>query len=162
MKALIVYNSQKGKTKKYAEKIGRYIETFQGKAIVKSIAETTAQDIKSCDLLLLGSWTNGRFLFGQKPDQAWIDFASKLPRMEGKETVLFTTYNILTGSMFRNMKKELEPKGYKILSCMKSRDGKMDYYSFVALKFAYNYHTRSGMRVIQRTEEEVLEAVPAF
>jgi flavodoxin len=162
MKALIIYNSQKGTTKKYAEKIGRYIETFDGKAVVKSINEATAMDVKSCDLLILGTWTSGRFLFGQKPDKAWLDFANRLPRIEGKETVLFTTYKIATGSMFRNMKKELEPKGYKILGCMKSREGKMDYYSFVALKFAYNYHSRSEMRVIQRTEEEVLEAVPAF
>lgn len=162
MKTLIIYNSQKGTTKRYAEKIGRYIETFHGIAEVKSINEATTQDIKSCDLLLLGTWTNGRFLFGQKPDQAWIDFANKLPRIEGKETVLFTTYNLTTGSMFRNMKKELEPKGYKVLGSMKSRDGKMDFYSFIALKYAYNYHTHKGMRVLQRIEDETLEAVPAF
>jgi flavodoxin len=162
MKTLIIYHSQNGTTKKYAEKIGRYIETFNGKATVKSIKEATAEDVQSSDLLILGCWTSGMFLFGQKPDKEWVEFANNLPSIEGKETVLFTTFKIATGSMFRNMKKHLEPKGYKILGSMKSRNGKMDYYSFVALKFAYNYHTYTNIRISKRTEEEVLEVVPVF
>src|SRR5512145_2351022 len=105
MKTLIIYHSQNGTTKKYAEKIGRYIETFNGKATVKSIKEATAEDVQSCDLLILGCWTSGMFLFGQKPDKEWVEFANNLPSIEGKETVLFTTFKTATGSMFRNMKK---------------------------------------------------------
>lgn len=161
MEALIIYHSKKGTTKKYAEKIGRYIHTLHGKATVKSIGEATSQEIKTCDLLVLGCWTNGMYLFGQKPDQEWVDFVDKLPQAEGKETVLFTTYKIATGSMFRNMKKHLEPKGFKILGSMKSSNGKMDYYSFVALKFACNYKTHTQGKVLQHTEEEVLEVMPA-
>jgi flavodoxin len=150
MKALIVYQSKKGTTKEYAEKIAHYIKKIDDSTLVlvKGITETSAQDIRSCDLLLLGCWTKGRFLIGQKPDQEWINFTQNLPRGENKETVLFTTYTIFTGSMFRNMKKYLLPRGYKVISSMKSKGGMMNYYSFTALKYALNYNNSVLERVL--------------
>lgn len=139
MKALIVYHSKHGKTKRFAENIGKYINKLSGSVVVKSIDNTSIDDINACDLLVLGCWTSGKWLFGQKPEQAWIDFAQRLPKVENKETVLFTTYWLTTGSMFRNMKNLLLPKGYKILSSIKSRNAEMDYYSVTALRYAYKY-----------------------
>lgn len=138
METLIVYHSLKGKTKKFAEEIAKRASKVAGKVTVKSIEETTDQDIRSCDLLFLGSWTSGKFFFDQKPQQAWIDFAQKLPAAESKKTVLFTSYLISTGSMFRNMKQYL-PKGYKVVGSMKSRTGLLDYFSFSTLKYSLNY-----------------------
>ncbi len=44
----------------------------------------------------------------QKPEKSWVEFAKKLLSQQEAKVALFTTYKILTGSMFRNMYKELK------------------------------------------------------
>jgi flavodoxin len=139
METLIVYNSKKGNTQKFAEEIAKRVRKINGHVIVKSIDNTSSEDIHSADLLFLGSPTYGKFLFGQKPDTEWVEFVEKLPIHPGKKAVLFTTYVLSTGSMFHEMKKYLSPKGYHIAASMKSRNGRLDYYSIAALKYAIGY-----------------------
>jgi flavodoxin len=139
MKTLIIYHSNKGTTRKFAENIAGFMGRFKSNTVVKTIEEANIQDINSCDLLVLGCWTKGRFLQGQQPQKEWVDFVQKLPSLEGKETILFTTYKIRTGSMFQNMKNYLLPKGYKIRSSIKSRSGELNFNSAVAIKYAMNY-----------------------
>lgn len=136
MEALIVYYSKKGTTRRFAEaiayQVGKRVEDIK----VKSIEEVTSQDIINSDILYLGCWTSGMFLFGQKPEKQWVDFVSKLPAIPGKHTVLFTTYTLRTGSMFRRMKEALAPKGYKVIGCMKSRNARFDYFSNGVLRYS--------------------------
>jgi flavodoxin len=139
MKVLVVYESIKGKTQKFAKEIANKIKEKNHQVELKSIQEASEEDIKNNDMIFLGTWTSGKFLFNQKPEKPWVDFTSKLPETEEKKTVLFTTYNIRTGSMFKNMKKHILPKGYKVIGSMKSRNGKLDYYSDIILKYSVDY-----------------------
>ncbi len=134
MRALVVYHSRKGTTRKFAEKL--YNKNVE--VITKDIEEATDEDIVNCDIVYMGSWTNGRFLLNQKPAHFWVNFAEQLPLADNKKTVLFTTYNIRTGTMFRNMKKYITSRGYKVIGSMKSRNGKLDYYSDVILRYSLN------------------------
>ena len=59
----------------------------------------------------------------QHPDKKWVDFAAKLPSMPDVKVALFTTYKILTGSMFRNMYKQLKGKFATPSLDLKSRNG---------------------------------------
>ena len=138
MRALIVYHSRKGTTRKFAEHIAQKLYNKNVDVITKDIEETTNEDLVNCDILYMGCWTSGRFLFNQKPERLWVNFAEQLPSADNKKTVLFTTYTIKTGTMFRNMKKYITLKGYKVIGSMKSRNGKMDYYSDVILKYSLN------------------------
>ena len=61
----------------------------------------------------------------QHPEDAWKDFAVKLPNIPNAKLALFTTYKILTGSMFRNMSKELDGKFAKSSLELKSRNGRL-------------------------------------
>lgn len=134
-----MYHSRKGTTKKFAEKIAEKLQKRNIEVDTKNIAETTNEDLANCDILYLGTWTNGLFLMNQKPDQLWVEFTAKLPEAENKKTVLFTTYTIRTGTMFRNMKKFITPKGYRVIGSMKSRNGKLNYYSNVIIKYSLDY-----------------------
>ncbi len=136
MKALIVYHSKKGTTRKFAEAIAYQVKKRVGDIKIRSIEDVTPQDILDCDILYLGCWTSGLFIFGQKPEKPWVDFVSNLPALEGKKAVLFTTYKFTTGSMFRNMKSLLEPKGYQVIGSMKSRNGNFDYFSNGVLRYS--------------------------
>jgi flavodoxin len=138
MKALVVYHSKNGTTQKMAREISEQLRKGNVDVKVGSIHEVTQRDIEEADKLYLGCWTSGHTVFGQKPEQTWIDFASRIPDSKGKQTVLFTTYKIATGSMFRRMKQYIQPKGYKVIGSIKSRSGKLNYYSDVILKYSLN------------------------
>ena len=64
--------------------------------------------LDDADYIFFGCWTSGLMIMLQKPEKSWIEFAGKLPRKPEAKVALFTTYKILTGSMFRNMYKELK------------------------------------------------------
>jgi flavodoxin len=122
-KALILYQSKTGITAKFGEEISKYIA---GKGI-----ETTTTAVKDyrdgmtdqADYLFLGCWTAGFMLLFQHPDLVWKQFAHKLPGLSGKKIVLFTTYKIATGSMFKSMKKHLGAIGTNSFIELKSRKG---------------------------------------
>jgi len=122
-KAVIIYHSKTGITKKYAEEIGTYLKTKDLATDIVSIQEYGDDSIKNADFLFLGCWTSGLMVFLQHPDKKWKEFTLKLPKEIKSKTALFTTYKLLTGSMFKNMRKQL---GSKIDSCsteIKSRKG---------------------------------------
>jgi len=138
MKALVVFHSKNGTTQKMAGEISNLLRKNNAEVKVGNLNEIKVSDVETSDLLYLGCRTSGKFIFGQKPEKSWIDFVKNLPETGKKKTVLFTTYKIATGSMFRNMKKYIQPKGYKVIGSMKSRNGKMNYYSNVILKYSLN------------------------
>ena len=55
--------------------------------------------------------------------KAWNDFASMLPGSIQSKTALFTTYKILTGSMFKKMRKQLNGRIESCFTELKSRNG---------------------------------------
>jgi len=122
-KVLIIYNSQKGTTKKYSKEIGRYLESENVESKVVSISEFKKNDIDGCDSVMLGCWTSGLLVCMQHPQQDWIDFANKLPDLKNKKVGLFTTYKIATGSMFKKMKLHLKDKISSVSLELKSRNG---------------------------------------
>jgi flavodoxin len=124
-KAVIIYNSKTGTTKKYAEEIGVYLKTKEMDVIVSSIDEYKEEMLNGTDYLLLGCWTSGLMLFMQHPEKVWIEFASKLPNNIKSKTALFTTYKMLTGSMFKKMRKYLNGHITSGLTELKSRNGKL-------------------------------------
>ena len=67
----------------------------------------------------------GLMVILQHPEKEWVDFAAKLPPMPDAKVALFTTYKILTGSMFRNMVKRLKGKFANPSLELKSRNGSL-------------------------------------
>ena len=122
-KAVLLYNSKTGTTGRYAQEIGNYIEKKEIEVQVSSIQDYHEQMLDDADYVIRGCWTNGLMVVLQHPEAAWKDFTAKLPSMPNAKLGLFTTYKILTGSMFRNMNKELAGKFAKHSLELKSRDG---------------------------------------
>jgi hypothetical protein len=59
--------------------------------------------------------------FAQHPDRPWKRFASEMPSIQGKAVALFTTYKIVTGSMFRKMETRLKDKSDPAVAHIKSK-----------------------------------------
>ena len=121
--AVIIYHSKTGTTKNYAEEISEYLKSKGLDTQITSIQTYSEDMLNNIDYVLFGCWTNGLMVILQHPDQEWKDFAAKLPSMPGVKVGLFTTYKILTGSMFRNMYKQLKGKFATPSLELKSRNG---------------------------------------
>lgn len=122
-KAVILYNSRTGTTKKYAEEIGKYLETKEINAQVSSTQQYRPESLDQADYVLLGCWTSGLFIILQHPNDVWNNFAAQLPSMPEAKLALFTTYKLLTGSMFKNMYKQLNGRFASPALELKSKDG---------------------------------------
>ena len=122
-KAAIIVNSKTGITTQYAEEISNYLMSKGLDTQVTSIQAYSEDMLNNVDYVLFGCWTNGLMVILQHPEKKWGDFAAKLPSMPGVKIALFTTYKILTGSMFKNMYKQLKGKFPAPFLELKSRNG---------------------------------------
>jgi len=124
-RALILYHSRTGTTAAYGEAIA---SELSGKGIeikVLPMYKAISEPVENTDTIFLGCWTSGLFFFLQKPERVWVQYLKQMPELKNKEIVLFTTYKILTGSMFREMARHL-PSGTKVsMVKLKSRNGKL-------------------------------------
>ncbi|MCF8336108.1 MAG: flavodoxin domain-containing protein [Bacteroidales bacterium] len=125
MKASIIYSSRKGTTGRYAEEIAGFLKQNGVETTTASISDYDPQSVQSADIVLLGAWTSGLFLFAQHPDKEWKKFAADFPEIQGKKLGLFTTYKTLTGSMFRNMEKHLAGKTGESHVYLKARSSQL-------------------------------------
>jgi flavodoxin len=125
MKALITFHSKTGITKKYAQEIAGYLQSKSIQVQVLPIQEYTKEIQHDADLVFLGCWTSGLFLFLQHPDSAWKKFAVLIPEMKNRKVILFTTYKLATGSMFSQMKKRIDGKITGIAAELKSKKGEL-------------------------------------
>ncbi|MBN1143537.1 MAG: flavodoxin domain-containing protein [Bacteroidales bacterium] len=132
-KAVVIYQSKTGITKKFAEAIGAYAAEKGIDVQTLSIAEYTSGIAEKADYVFLGCWTSGFLLFFlQHPDGPWKQFAAGLPALSGK-VALFTTYKVATGSMFNSMRKHLRMDASKPVVELRSRNGSISEEHKVAL-----------------------------
>lgn len=133
MKAVIIYNSKTGTTKKYAEAIGEYLKANNIGVALSSIQEYKDEILEEADYLLLGCWTQGLIFFLQHPDKIWVDFARFLPDNLKSRIILFTTYKVLTGSMFKKMYTKLNDNYNFSFIELKSRNGSLSEFDKISL-----------------------------
>ena len=133
-KAAIIVNSKTGITRQYAEEISKYLKSKGLDTQVTSTQAYSEDMLNNVDYVLFGTWTNGLMVILQHPEKIWVDFAAKLPSMPDVKVALFTTYKILTGSMFRNMVKHLKGKYPTPSLELKSRNGLLSEIDKLALE----------------------------
>jgi hypothetical protein len=110
MNAIIIYESLTGNTRKAAARIGS--ELSGGGVYVGSICPITEVDLPAlamADVVILGGWVDGLFVFGQKPGR--LGRLHRLPAIGGKKAVSFCTYAINPGRTLDTMDRLLETRG---------------------------------------------------
>jgi len=133
-KALVIHHSKTGTTMKLGREIADFC--YQQGIVSKliSIEEFNKKDLIGVNYLFLGCWTHGHFIFNQHPDANWVEFAEKLPELNDRKIILFTTYKIATGSMFRKMKERLKCNSKQLTLELKSRNGHLKNESYDLLR----------------------------
>ena len=122
-KAIVVYRSHSGVTRRYGEEIAAFLIARGVAAQVVSVGECDMATLADADYLLLGCWTSGLFVVRQHPDEPWLAFVREMPATPRPRVALFTTYQLRTGSQFPKMRAALTGKTASPQLELKSRNG---------------------------------------
>ena len=109
-KAVVVYRSHSGVTRRYGEEIAEHLRKRGLAATVVSVGECDFASLADADYLLLGCWTSGLFVVRQHPDEPWLAFVRDMPQTQHPKVALFTTFKLATGSQLPKMRAALSGK----------------------------------------------------
>ena len=124
MKITIVYQSRKGKTALYARAMAMYLWQKGASVSLCATSDFVKEKLEHCDCLMLGCWTSGWFVINQHPNKIWVEFAEKYLQGElPRNLLLFTTYKICTGSLFKRMKSKMNLRRVESIQFLKSKTG---------------------------------------
>lgn len=121
-KAIIIYQSKKGTTKQFSYEIADYLISKKIDTKVASVEDFHETDLSSYDYVFLGCWTKGLMFFAQHPDAQWQKFTKSLSLPDNAKIAMFTTYKILTGTMFARMIKCIPGNQHQNILQLKSRN----------------------------------------
>lgn len=128
MKAAILVESLTGNTWKAAENVAELLQqerwTITGLSKVK---QPDHQSIHEADLVLVGTWVHGAFIFGQAP---WaVNNIANLPAMRGKKAAAFCTFALDPGRSLDKLTMALGDTGAYVIGGLAMNRGKLDQHS---------------------------------
>ena len=109
MKACVLYFSQTGNTKRFAEEIANRLNI----SAVFDMTNTEPSAVNDYDVLIIGTPVHGF-----NPPVEALTFVESLPSGDGKRTALFCTHRLWKGKTFSKMEKALKKKGYNNVCCV--------------------------------------------
>ena len=128
MKAAILVESLTGNTWTAAEKVADLLQ--QDRWTITGLSKVKAPDhqsIHEADLVLVGTWVHGAFVFGQAPWAA--SNIANLPAMRGKRAAAFCTFALAPGKALDKLTQALGDTGAYVLGGLAMNRGKLDEHS---------------------------------
>lgn len=124
MKAVVLFESMTGNTRRAAELIGGSLRAAGDDATVRPVTDIDYAELAKADVVFVGTWVDGLVLFGQRPGRAgrlW-----KLPVLDRKPVGVFCTFAINAGHALDKTAKILEAKGALIAGMRQFRRDRLD------------------------------------
>ena len=110
MNAIVIYESLTGNTRRAGERIAVDMSASGVPTSACPITEIDYPALAAADLVIVGSWTDGLFIVGQKPGRS-IRLAKLLPVVDRKRAVVYCTYALHTGRTLQKLQGIVERKG---------------------------------------------------
>ncbi|MEM7324074.1 MAG: hypothetical protein AAF531_13380 [Actinomycetota bacterium] len=82
-------------------------------AVACPITQVDLQALSDADLVVVGSWTDGFFFFGQRPGRA--SRLAKLPVIDGKQAAVYCTYAINAGKTLEKLSRVVRMRGGDVI-----------------------------------------------
>ena len=123
MNAIVIFESLTGNTKKAAGFIVDELIANGVSAVACPTTDVDYQSLANADLVIVGSWTDGLFLFGQKPASAGR--LSQIPFLAGKQAAVFCTYALETGKTLEKLEAIISARGAEVVGGMAIRRNKL-------------------------------------
>ena len=113
MKATVVYESLTGNTATAGRLIAAELTAAGIEAVACPITQVDLQSLSESDLVVVGSWTDGLFFFGQRPGRAGR--LAKLPVIDGKKAAVYCTYAINAGKTLPKLTRIVGMRGGDVI-----------------------------------------------
>jgi hypothetical protein len=113
VRAVIIYNSLTGTTRKAAYRIASELRALRVEATPVPIDEVDEATVADVDLVIVGTWTDGIVVVGQKP--AGRRKLRGLPSLAGKRAVVYCTYAVDPGQTLPKLVALVEEKGAEVI-----------------------------------------------
>lgn len=120
MRAVVIYESLTGNTRRAAEVIGDELVRSGIETAVCQITDIDYQALSSAELVVVGSWVDGLFVVGQRPGRAGR-MGSLLPAMAGKRAAVYCTFALNPGRTLQKLTALVEAKGAEVVGGMAIR-----------------------------------------
>jgi hypothetical protein len=122
--AAIIYESLTGNTRRAARALAAGFERAGHTATASPITRIDLQSLADADLVVIGTWTDGFILVGQRPGRAGRLRA--LPALDGKRCAVFCTYAIDAGNVLEKMAAIVEGCGGDVVGGMTVRRDRVE------------------------------------
>lgn len=109
MKATVVYESVTGNTATAGRLIAAELTAAGIEAVACPITQVDLQSLSESDLVVVGSWTDGLFFFGQRPGRAGR--LATLPVIDGKKAAVYCTYAVNAGKTLPKLSRIVSRRG---------------------------------------------------
>lgn len=113
MKALVIYESLTGTTRKAAGLVAGALESAGWDASVSPVVHVDMQSLAAADLVVVGSWTDGFVFVGQRPGRSGR--LQRLPVMYGKKCVVYCTYAVDPGQTLEKLSAIMRGRGAEVI-----------------------------------------------
>ncbi len=124
MNAAIIYESLTGNTRKTAHLIGAELTKAGVGVSVRPITNIDYQSLEVADLVIVGTWTDGIVIAGQRPGRA--QRLHHLPALDRKRCLVYITYAIDPGKTLEKLIKIMEGRGANVLGGMAIKRNNLD------------------------------------
>jgi hypothetical protein len=113
MRAIVIYESLTGNTRKAADLIVAELERSGVVATASPITQVDLQALSHADLVIVGSWVDGMILFGQRPGRGGR--LARLPVIDGKTAAVYCTYAVDPGKTLEKLAKIVTRRGGEVV-----------------------------------------------
>lgn len=125
MRAALLVESLTGNTWKAAERVAHLLQqerwTITG---LSKVREPDYAAIQDAELILVGTWVHGAFIFGQAP---WaVNNIANLPAMRGKRAAGFCTFALNPGKSLDTLDRALGDTGAYVIGGFAMSRSKLD------------------------------------
>ena len=123
MRAVVIYESLTGNTRRAA---GLIAAALTREGIPTTACPITRIDygaLAEADIVIVGTWTDGLVLFGQRPGRAGR--LRGMPTVQGKRCVVFCTYAIDSGRALEKLSAIVADRGGEVIGGMTIRRDKI-------------------------------------
>ena len=114
MRVTVTYESRTGNTARAAGLVAGGLDAAGADVSLMSLAALDFKPLAQADLVIVGTWADGAFFFGQRPGGA-AKIARLLPDIWDKRAYAFVTYALNPGRSHNKLGDLLEAKGARSL-----------------------------------------------
>lgn len=114
MQVVVTYESRTGNTERAARLVAGGLESAGADVSLMPITALDFKRLAQADVVIVGSWTDGAFFFGQRPGGGG-KIARLLPDIWDKRAFAFVTYAINPGRSHNKLGDILAAKGARSL-----------------------------------------------